>query len=124
MILTPSILITDDDLAFRETVSGLLERRGLRTLAAGDGQEAIDILARERVDLMLLDMHMPRMTGLQTLEVVRRRWRMPCILMSADLDEEIARRARRAQVIRVLAKPVSGSDLTSAVDYALEHAGE
>ena len=71
LVDTPSILITDDDHAFRETVKGMLEPRGFRALTAADGEEALKIVGAEPVHLLLLDMHMPRLTGLETLSVHR-----------------------------------------------------
>ena len=63
----PCILITDDDPGFRETLGGVFEPQGFRTLMAADGLEALEIVQREQVHLLLLDMHMPRLTGLETL---------------------------------------------------------
>ena len=58
----PSILITDDDRDFRETLRALLEPRNFRTLLAGDGEEALDIVRAEPVHLVLLDNNMPRLS--------------------------------------------------------------
>src|SRR5438046_9099515 len=93
-----SILITDDDVNFRQTLQGVFQPRGFRTLLAGDGEEALDIVQRENVDLLLLDMHMPRLTGLETLRRVKQlRAMLPCILMSARADESLVRQALLAQ---------------------------
>jgi CheY-like chemotaxis protein len=113
----PSILITDDDHAFRETVKGMLEPRGFRTLTAADGEEALKILGAEPIHLLLLDMHMPRLTGLETVRRIRQgNSRLPCVLLSAALDESIVQQARLAEVFTVLPKPVSRIDITSTVD--------
>ncbi len=115
----PSLLITDDDLDFRETLRHVFEPR-FRTLLARDGQEALDIVQSEEVHLVLLDMHMPRLTGLETLRRVKQfKSRLPCILLSAGLDEVLERQARLAEAFSVLAKPVSRRDLTSTVEAAL-----
>ena len=114
---TPSILITDDDHAFRETVKGMLEPRGFRTLTAADGEEALKILGAEPIHLLLLDMHMPRLTGLETVRRIRQgNSRLPCVLLSAALDETIVQQARLAEIFTVLPKPVSRIDITSTVD--------
>jgi CheY-like chemotaxis protein len=65
----PSILITDDDRGFRETLRGVFEPEGFQTLLAEDGAQAIDIVRSFDVHLLLLDMHMPRLTGLETLRL-------------------------------------------------------
>jgi CheY-like chemotaxis protein len=122
-VVVPSILITDDDLAFRETVSGMLEPRGFRTLLASDGEEALRIMDREEIHLMLLDMHMPRLSGLETLRRVRQaRLRLPCILLSAALDEAIIEQARMADAFSILSKPVSRLTITTTIDQALRRA--
>ena len=82
LLKSPSLLITDDDSDFRETLHLALEPRGFRTLLAGDGEEALQIVRREEVHLLLLDMHMPKLTGLETLRLVRQfRAMLPCILL-------------------------------------------
>ena len=115
----PSLLITDDDRDFRETLRGVFEPR-FHTLLAGDGQQALDIVRSQEVHLVLLDMHMPRLTGLETLRRVKHiKSRLPCILLSAALDETIIQQARLAEAFSVLAKPVSRHQLTSTVEAAL-----
>ena len=120
MIETPSILITDDDPVFRETLCGVLEPEGFRTLVAGSGEEACRLIQGNEIHLALFDMHMPRLTGLETLRLVKQfKSLMPCILMSARLDEQIRAEAVRADAFAVLAKPISRIDLTSSVRQAL-----
>ena len=91
----PSILITDDDLDFRETLRFVFEPRGFRTLLAGDGEEALEIMRDEEVHLLLLDVHMPRLSGLETLRRVKQvqvaRALHP---LSAALDDSIIRQAK------------------------------
>jgi CheY-like chemotaxis protein len=115
----PSLLITDDDRDFRETLRGVLEPR-FRTLVAGDGEEALDIVRRQEVHLLLLDMHMPKLTGLETLRRVKQfKSRLPCILLSAALDEALIRQAELAEAFSVLSKPVTRQQITSTVEAAL-----
>jgi len=120
IVTTPSILITDDDRAFRDTVRGMLEPRGLRTVTASSGEEALRIISVEPVHLLLLDMHMPRLTGLETVHRIRQlNPRLPWVLLSAALDEMTVQQARLAEVFAILSKPVSRSDITNTVDQAL-----
>ena len=121
LIEAPSLLITDDDPAFRETLQGVFEARGFRTLLAGDGEEALAIVRSEEVHLVLLDMHMPRLTGLETLRLVKRfKAILPCILLSADLDELLIEQALLAQAFSVLSKPVTRRQITGVVRRAME----
>jgi CheY-like chemotaxis protein len=103
-----SILITDDDRDCREALRDVFEPEGFHTLLACSGEEAVDIVRDEPVHLALLDMHMPRMTGLETLELVRQvNALLPCILITADASAELMRRAFSAHAYSVIPKPVS-----------------
>lgn len=117
---SPSLLITDDDVDFRSTLRDVFEPRGFHTILAGDGVEALEIVEREPVHLILLDMHMPRLTGLEALRRVKQfHPTMPCILISAMLDEEITKAAMDANAYRVLSKPIGLRALTDVVSQAL-----
>ena len=120
LVESPSLLITDDDPGFRETLRVGLEPRGFRTILAGDGEEALDIVRSREVHLVLLDMHMPRLTGLETLRLLKQfRSMLPCILLSANLDELLIEQARLAEAFSVLSKPVTLGQLTGTVRQAL-----
>lgn len=117
----PSLLITDDDFDFRHTLRDVFEPRGFRTLLAGDGEEALAVVRREPVHVVLLDMYMPRLTGLETLRRVKQTHaRLPCILISADMDAVLAEEAERADAFSVLAKPVRFAEVLGTVRRALE----
>lgn len=116
----PSILITDDDRAFRNTLESVFQPRGFTTFLAADGEEAIRIVRQERIHLVLLDMHMPRLTGVETMRVVKSiDAQLPCILISGGLDEEIRAEAQRADAFSVLEKPVQLDVVTHVVAEAL-----
>jgi CheY-like chemotaxis protein len=116
----PSILITDDDRGFRETLRGVFEPEGFQTLLAESGAQALDIVRSSDVHLLLLDMHMPRLTGLETLRMVKQlKSRLPCILLSAHPDEGLVEQAMRADAFSFLTKPVSRQTITSTVRIAL-----
>ncbi|HQU42815.1 MAG: hypothetical protein B7Z73_13555 [Planctomycetia bacterium 21-64-5] len=115
-----SILITDDDRGFRETLRGVFEPEGFHTLLAENGAEALDIVRHSDIHLLLLDMHMPRLTGLETLRIVKQmKSRLPCILLSAHPDEGLVRQAFEADAFSFLTKPVSRQTITSTVRLAL-----
>ena len=101
------LLITDDDPDFRSSLAQLLSRRGFKPLEAASGREALDVIQSRQVSLMMVDMHMPEMTGLETLaEIHRLQIQLPSILMSAQLDNRIVKEA--ADLVgqeNVLAKP-------------------
>ena len=115
-----SILITDDDRACREALRDIVAPEGYRTLLAGCGEEALDIVQHVPVHLALLDMHMPRLTGLETLELMRQlNAVLPCILVTADANEGLMRQAFRARAYSVIPKPVSKNVVLYTVVRAL-----
>src|ERR1051325_743243 len=85
-----SVLITDDDRECRETLREIMELEGFQSLLASCGEEAVEIVRDAPVHLALLDMHMPAMTGLETLMLVRQiNALLPCILVTADATEQL-----------------------------------
>ena len=115
-----SILVTDDDRGCREALRDIFEPEGFRTLLASSGEEAIDIVHDEPVHLALFDMQMPRLTGLETLELVRQfNALLPAILVTADANEGLMRQAFRARVFSVIPKPVSKNVVLYTVVRAL-----
>ena len=68
---TPSLLITDDDRAFRETLREVFEPRGFHTITAADGNEALSIVHKTDVHLVLLDLQMPGITGIEAARRVK-----------------------------------------------------
>ncbi|QDT06148.1 Response regulator MprA [Rubripirellula lacrimiformis] len=119
-MLIPNLLITDDDAAFRQVLCEGLVRRGFRVTEATDGQEALDVLGSHEVHVCLIDFHMPRMSGLDVLRHLHSAGQsLPCVLMSADLDDDIRREAAAMRAYRVLDKPVRLKQLSDVVCGAL-----
>ncbi len=117
--MTPNLLITDDDSAFRAVLCEGLSRRGFRVTEASDGEEAIEKIERYEVHLAVVDVHMPRVTGLDVIRHVSKIAGPPCVLMSAQLDDEIRREAARMKAYQVLSKPIRLAQLTDLVCGAL-----
>jgi CheY-like chemotaxis protein len=116
-----SILITDDDPGSREALREIFEPQGFRTLMAESGEEAIDIVRDQDVHVALMDMHLPKLTGLETMEIVRQiKGLMPMILISARHDDQLLRKALSAHAYSVLAKPLSRNLVIYVVTRALE----
>jgi two-component system, response regulator PdtaR len=115
-----SILITDDDHRCREALREIMEPEGFRTLLASSGEEAVDIVREEPVHLLLLDLHLPRLTGLETIQLVRQiNAVLPWILVTGDADERVIRQACQARAYSVIPKPVSKNVVLYTVVRAL-----
>jgi CheY-like chemotaxis protein len=120
-----SILIADDDEAHRSALREIFAPYGFRTLLASNANEALTTFEFEAVHCLLLDMHMPDLTGLETMRIVRRRrqW-LPCIIITADESRETRQQAFESQAFSVLSKPVNRELVVFTVRRALHHVYE
>lgn len=117
------ILVADDDRGNREALADLLRARGFETVQAADGGEAVEIVQMTNVHLVFFDLHMPRLTGLEALQIVRQvNELLPAILMTADATREVMRQALAEKVHTVLPKPVSPNLALHAIATALSKA--
>lgn len=104
------ILVADDQSANRLVLQRLLERAGHRLLFAEDGERALDLLESTAPDLMVIDLHMPGLSGLDVIRQTRFMQaggpRTPIVVLSADATVESLREAERAGAHAYLTKPV------------------
>ena len=119
-----TILVIDDEEIIRRNFKGYLEDEGYRTLITDDGHEALEMLGRERADLMLVDLRMPKMDGLEVLARVKKTSPdTPVIVVSGTGRLEDAIEALRLGAWDYLLKPVEDmSILAHAVEKSLERA--
>jgi CheY-like chemotaxis protein/anti-sigma regulatory factor (Ser/Thr protein kinase) len=116
MIKPVRILIVDDDRATRHLLRRILVRAGFRASVAKDGTEALTRLRAQRFDLVLLDVWMPRRTGLDVLEKIEKRKVRPrVIVMTSDDAPETVLKAARRQAFTYLHKPVDPTLLLQTI---------
>ncbi len=82
-----TILIVDDNKEIVYSISELLKFEGYQVEKAYDGMEALDALEQKKIDLILLDVMMPRLNGLSALMKLREKSRIPVIILSARTEE-------------------------------------
>ena len=115
------ILVVDDDDTTRLIISRLLAKTGFSVSEARDGVEALEILRSDRFDLMLLDVWMPRMTGLDLLVALRTLDHAPrVVVMTSDDTPDTMLKAVREQAFSYVHKPVEPSKLLTTVREALD----
>ncbi|MEZ6055583.1 MAG: response regulator [Planctomycetaceae bacterium] len=116
------LLVADDDLAFRETVVDMLQR-DFETVDVEDGDEALEVIEQTEIHLVLFDMHMPRLTGLEAIQVIKS-WHeeLPCILMTAEYSADLDLAARQARAYSVIRKPPTRNELISTISSAIQAA--
>jgi CheY-like chemotaxis protein len=111
-----TMLLANEEEGWHQTVRQLLEPQGVQTLSAHSGHEVLDILDREPVHLVVLDVHMPRLGGLQVVKMMRESDQSPpAILLASDLNRHLLHDALAMRVFSVLAKPVELNVLLDAV---------
>jgi len=114
------ILVVDDDKRMRESVRDLLGAYGFACIEAGDASEALRQLARQKPDLVLLDIQMPGMSGIDLLGRIKQEFRhLPVIMVSADSTFENATEALRKGAADFLGKPVKAESLLLSVEGVL-----
>jgi CheY-like chemotaxis protein/anti-sigma regulatory factor (Ser/Thr protein kinase) len=115
------ILVVDDDKATRHVLQGVLKNAGFSTSVAKDGVEALNALRTRRFDLLLLDVWMPRMNGLDLLAKLRDvKTRPRVVVMTSDDAPETLLKAVREQAFKYVHKPVESPVLLQAVRDTLE----
>jgi CheY-like chemotaxis protein/anti-sigma regulatory factor (Ser/Thr protein kinase) len=115
------VLVVDDDRTTRHVLQNLLSNAGYSTSVAKDGVEALKALRGGRFDLLLLDVWMPRMNGLDLLAKLRTRKSRPrVVVMTSDDAPETLLKAVREQAFRYVHKPVKPKALLDTVRSVLE----
>lgn len=84
---TETILIVDDNKEIVYSLGELLKYEGYEVVKAYDGMEALEVLERKHIDLILLDVMMPRLNGLSALMKIRENYKIPAIILSAKTEE-------------------------------------
>jgi two-component system, NtrC family, nitrogen regulation response regulator NtrX len=117
----PNILIVDDESAIRESLRGVLEDEGYRVTDAASGEACLDQLQQKSFDVVLLDIWLPGMDGLQTLEQIRELETAPeVIIISGHGTIETAVRATKLGAFDFLEKPLSVERTLILVKNALD----
>lgn len=118
------ILVADDDDDLRGVVAFALRRAGYVALEARDGAAAVESVAREAPDLLLLDVNLPKLDGFEVLERLRQAASMPAvIMMSVRREEEDQVRGLQSGAIDYLTKPFGMRVLVAKVQALLERRG-
>jgi two-component system, OmpR family, response regulator len=82
-----TVLVVDDEPTLVATLKYNLEREGYRVLAAGDGDKAINLARSERPDLLILDLMLPSVDGLEVCRILRREMSLPILMLTARVGE-------------------------------------
>ena len=115
------ILVVDDEPKIVKLARDYLEQSGFRVMTADDGITALAVAHHERPDLIVLDLKLPGMDGLELLAAIRRQnMQAPVIVMTAFGTIEVAVQAMKSGAVDFLLKPFSLDHLMAVVQKALE----
>lgn len=116
------VCVVDDDAAVRDSVRVLLESHGLVVRDYASAREFLDDATGMDAGCLLLDLHMPEMTGLELLESLRQQ-KIPtaAIVITGRSDSALRARAQRAGALALLDKPVDEDELMQSIELAFRH---
>lgn len=115
------VLVVDDDRATRHILQKVLTAGGYQTTVAKDGVDALEAIGKRRFDLLLLDVWMPRMNGLELLARLRTRKRKPrVVVMTSDDAPRTLLEAVRENAFKYVQKPVAASELLDTLRAVLD----
>ena len=121
--LTGTLLVVDDDVAVSKVLAALLTQAGLQVHTATSGAAALQLLARHPIDVVVSDVRMPGMDGLQLLAEVQRSWpELPVLLLTAHGTVPLAVEAMKAGAADFVLKPFDRDELLFSVRKALARA--
>jgi two-component system chemotaxis response regulator CheY len=117
------VLLIDDDALIRRQVRDVLDEAhpGLEISEAGDGATALDKLATFQADLVLLDLFMPELSGVETLEFIRQRPNPPKVVIMSSLDSDgMKKQLLDLGAVAFIGKPFHPVELAEAVSKHLQ----
>jgi DNA-binding NtrC family response regulator len=119
--MKPSILIVDDDGVMQETLSGVLRKRGYEIFSVGSGNEALSMIKKNVIDLILLDMRLPDIDGLEVLKKIKEfDTEILVIMMTAFSDVQTAVLAMKSGAYDYINKPFELDELKLLIEKGLE----
>src|ERR1700733_9632005 len=116
----PRILIVDDDPGQRSLLDSFLSSQALNTVTADSGERALEVLRTQPIDMMISDVRMPGLSGLETLRLARKEHAtLPVLLVTAFTDVRDAVAAMRDGAVNYLSKPIDLDELLASVRTAI-----
>jgi len=116
--VSKTALVVDDSATMREMVSYALKQAGFESLTGGNGQEALDKLTGQTLDLIITDLHMPVMDGLSFIRAVRAREEyksVPILMLTTESQAEMKAQGKAAGVTGWLVKPFNPEMLLQVI---------
>ena len=117
-----TILICDDEPVIRMNLKAMLIELGVdQVLECGDGKSAVEMALGSFPDMVILDVAMPKMDGITAAGEIRKKLKIPIMLLTNCYDSQSIKRAAEIGVAAFLTKPLRQQDLLPAIELALAH---
>ncbi|MEN2983472.1 MAG: response regulator [Dictyoglomaceae bacterium] len=114
------VLIAEDEPIVRMDLRELLESQGYQVIGeASDGQSAVSIARREKPDVVIMDIRMPGMDGIEAAKILTEEEIAPVIFLTAYSDKELVEKAKEVGIVAYLVKPFKETDLFPAIEIAI-----
>jgi len=118
-VSTCTVLLVDDEAEFIDTLGKRLARRGLTVHLAHSGQEALDVVAANELDVVVLDVKMPGMDGIEALQKIKAsKPELEVVMLTAHANVEVAMRGMELGAFDYLMKPVELDELLYKIQDA------
>lgn len=115
----PTILVVDDEIVIREMISKILSRNSYQIILASDGFEALNLLEQNKIDVVMTDMKMPGMDGMELIELVKKNYPdMKIIVMTAFEDIYTIKDAIMKGADEYITKPFNSYEINMIVERA------
>lgn len=118
------ILVVDDDPLVLFIISNGLKQAGYEPVIARSGQEALQLIAENSLDLAMLDISMPEMSGIDLAKYLREKTSIPIMFLSSHAESDIVRQATENGAVAYLVKPLHFTQIVPAIEAALASAAE
>lgn len=116
-------MVVEDESIVRLDIVLMLKDAGYDVVGeAGDGEKAIELAYILKPDLVIMDIKMPKLNGLKASEIISNKFHIPILLLTAYSQSEYIDKAKQANILGYIVKPVSETSLIPAVEIALKQA--
>ncbi len=120
-----SVLIADDEPIIRTSLKNKLKELGFdEIMECGDGEAAVATALSRVPDIAILDVAMPKKDGISAAREIRKKLKIPILLLTASCDPETVKKAKEGGIAAYLTKPLREQDLWPAIELAFAHAEE
>ncbi len=114
------VLLAEDDFWVKNSLEEALQKAGYELIGmANTGREAVELALAHAPDIIIMDIKMPEMDGIEAAKCINEQQFTPIVLLTAYADQDFLRRAKEAKVLGYLLKPISIEELISALEIAL-----